>query len=313
MKLQFRYFRSNPSADKLSDQTPFVFHHIPRSGGTTLRVILKAAGLLTGRRTVSLEGTVYGQYLGEGKAESSSFIESANLSGAPIVFGHIPWNSYSQYLKDPVVSTLIRDPIDRIVSQYKFGLSRNGWSAGTHIQSLIEDGLIVDNTATRMMAGHMNPFETVDEATFELAATNLDTADLVADLKSFDRFCGYLFGALGLPDMVCLISNPSADVLDAQTENEIRSQAEEITSFDKRLYQLVRRRLLLRGKKPRPAKREDSQDHLYLLFPKQDGVGTEVMKVSKSKVSSISDFLRDQFPNQEIEFSVPKSKISNVK
>ncbi len=308
MKLKFRYVHSNPAASKLSEHIPVIFHHIPRTGGTTLRTILVAAALLTGRQARPFTGTVYGQYLGEGKQESLDSIKTQDLSGAPIMYGHIPWNSQGKLPHDCAAMTLMRNPIDRVVSHYKFGVGRKGWPLGTSIASLVGRGLIVSDTATRMLAGLTSPADTVDEAIFELALANLKKADLVGDLTSFDRFCGHLLGALQLPDFVCIDANPTANVLEAQTKRAIREEAEDICGFDKRLYQHVRGRVLVKGKKPRPSKREDSRDYIYLQFPKRGGEGSEVMKVAKSKVSAIPEFLRDQFPGEEIEVSLPKAK-----
>jgi hypothetical protein len=84
----------------------YVFVHIPKVGGTSLRHFVMA---VVGERSVSPPFVV---------AEAPSAAE--RFKTFAVLFGHISRRDVAEHCPDRVPMTLLRDPVDRILSWYRF-------------------------------------------------------------------------------------------------------------------------------------------------------------------------------------------------
>ncbi len=307
MKLNFRYIRARPVNLPYGKKRPLVFYHIPRCGGTTLRIVLQFAANAGERPIHILYGTIYGQFLGPGKEETSDSIDKYDYSSGALVAGHIPWGSIGKRAPAPVAITILRAPGDRLVSQFKLGLSRDGWDAGTSIEDLRSKGLIVDNVATRMLAGVTSGDIPIGQDSLEKAKSNLSKMFLASDLTCADALFGAVLGAFGCPDVMMVTGNLAAAELSTDKCSSIQAASEEMDSLDWQLFEQVRNKLLLKGKETLPSDVGDPRPEFMLAMPKMpDMDGIQAMTVAKSKLPDVEAFLKEEFSDHDISVSFPE-------
>lgn len=234
-----------PSASQICDQIQddecVVFTHIPKAAGTTLDRLLKGVGMVNQLPWKRAYGTVYDQYLGEGKRESlADFLEwkEAARQKVRILTGHVPFGIHEHLPRKAKYVTILRDPVSRTVSHYKMGISRGGWSADDSMESVFERGGLVSDVQVRMLAGVVSAEETVTQQTLDTALENLSQHYmLVGFSNTFNEFTSLLLGYLGAPNAL-LGNEQSARVeLSDEKEQHLKHIAQEFNRWDSMLYE----------------------------------------------------------------------------
>jgi Sulfotransferase family len=144
-----KYVRSrNPSFSLGRFPRPVVFTHIPKAAGTTLDRILNAITFYQQARWLRVSGTIYGQVFGSEKTEALDNyrrLSDRQLADVDVLTGHLPYGAHERLGRDCFKVTLLRDPVERCLSHYRFGLKRDGWSADRHVTDLFASGAMKDN------------------------------------------------------------------------------------------------------------------------------------------------------------------------
>jgi hypothetical protein len=150
-----------------------VFFHVPKTGGSSLEAIMLRE---------------YQSAIGTSNWAKDADASRAGLRGAlagtlpPLIFGHIPVFARDELPADSEWLTLLRDPVERVLSQYYYGKRP---PTRPFREFLEEDP---DNLQTRMLSG-LDPFAgPADETMLEAAkATLRDQFALVGLTERFDE------------------------------------------------------------------------------------------------------------------------------
>ena len=185
-------------------QKTIVFLHMPKAAGSTLTQIIL--------RQYEPSAT-FTAYVGDEKARNV-------IKGLPleqrkqlrVVIGHMPFGSH-EFLPQPCAYfTVLRDPVDRLISFYYFVLQspdhdhhRFVTSQQMSLKEYILSGMLADNGQTRRLAGILQPSrrtpmrdEPCSVEDLEVAKKNLRERFVVVGLsEEFDKTLLLLKKALG--------------------------------------------------------------------------------------------------------------------
>lgn len=243
-----------PATDRNAAKRTIIFVHVPKTAGTTIRAII--AGEYSDPTKVLL-GPGTGDQLhaiGAMSPEERNEIE--------IIAGHVP-HGFPNLADDPRYCTLLREPIDRVVSFYYYVrrepehyLYEYTEVAGHTLREVIEARVtpMMDNFQTRLISGVWNavPFGEMTEEFLERAKANLATYDVVGLQERFDESLLLLAETFGWSTPYYSSRNvsegrPRIDQLDAAT----RKLVADANVLDMELYafgkDLFERRLRAEG------------------------------------------------------------------
>jgi len=271
-----------------------VFVHIPKSAGITLNWILYSIAVRFHAVFFRALGTVYGQYMGEGKGEAGDYLRQADpgtVMSASILDGHVPVSIWERVIgaRRAAYVTILRDPVERMISNYLHGVSRNGWSADTGMKSLVQSGRLVDNLQVRMLAGCTDARQPCSETMLETAYTKLRRRfALVGVIDRFDAFLAALLGLYGWPDIVYAARNVTAIRVAPERQAALRAEASDYNAFDARLLARVREHgdVWLNGVDASPPQRL-STDLLMIL-----DASSEFLCLPRDELPKLDDFAR---------------------
>jgi hypothetical protein len=224
-----------PTGDRL-----VLFTHVPKAAGTTLDHIIGAVATLTGRKRLRAMGTIYGQFLGLDKSEAAASLAALpaeSLGACGYLTGHLPYGVHESLPRPCLYVTLLRDPLARLRSQFRFGLERQGWLPTADIDELIADGRIAANGQTRQIAGLADAGAPCTEATLATAIDNLRRRYAVVGIaERFDEALRALIALFGWPGIAYMEKQQGSAFLDAAMEARIKPAAERHFALDRALY-----------------------------------------------------------------------------
>ncbi len=143
-----------------SDRPTIIFLHILKTGGTTLNVILE--NHFTAENSFS---TFPSRMHPDGSIEGFRKLSNSKKEGIDLLTGHMGFGLHRELPRRAVYITLLRNPIDRVISRY-YQEERDPYS---HLHQSINAGMSLpeyakfyaeaaemDNLQTRMIAGNWN-------------------------------------------------------------------------------------------------------------------------------------------------------------
>ena len=185
-----------------------VFTHIHKAAGTTLSWIADGIAKHRSEETIRLRGTIYGQHVGTNYTEAIDSLRATppdTLAAASFVSGHLATSAWDEapVKKPPTFITILRDPVERMISHFQFVNIRNEWPSIVPLDDLVRDGVLVDNLQVRQISGCLDPSEPCTEGMLERALITLDERyALVGLTESFDEMLGTLISSCGWPDII---------------------------------------------------------------------------------------------------------------
>ena len=216
---------------------PLLFVHVPKTAGSSLysifRTILKPPELLKlhpNRETFA----------------RINALPKRHLTRLQVLYGHVDVQLAKQILPLRQCVTLLRDPVDRIVSYYAFAKHMN---SGPHSELARRTSITqwvdalrlpeTDNGMVRRFSGALRDVGIGDCSgqMLERAKANLAQFALVGLTDRFDEFYALLANRLGLPMRTYIVAKvnakrPRSDQLHAETLAEL----EERNALDRELY-----------------------------------------------------------------------------
>jgi hypothetical protein len=235
-------------ATRLADLRPaidpschtIVFTHVPKTGGTTLDHIMHAAAAVgrkqVRRLTFAREG-VPPRHVRNQQFLSLDNVSDEQLSVCDYLSGHFPFGIHHRLTRPCLYVTLLRDPVARLLSNVRFGLDRGRWTRDTPVDSLIEQGRLIDNLQTRQIAGIGDRAAPCTAATLTTALENLRSHYAVVGItERFDDALKALITLLDWPDIAYSDRQVSRTQSDPELEARVRAVAERYFAFDIELY-----------------------------------------------------------------------------
>jgi hypothetical protein len=226
---------TEPAARRMSPESLLVLLHIPKTAGMTLQKILQyhygdafqGAGKPRGRHAPPHQRTpnVFSRF----EHADTRLREIAAKPGVRAVSGHITFGLHDRLPPDARYITILRDPVERTLSQYYFHVRPHAeagkaarrdlappWlpppsSELTLEECLTERGYIPDNLQTRMLCGLVSPYDPLPPRALEQALHNLrERFAFVGTTERFEEFLALLNLELGWPTVAYTRSNANA-------------------------------------------------------------------------------------------------------
>ena len=238
-----------------------VLLHIPKTAGMSLATILQrhygaafVGGRGEGRRAPpdKRAPNVFSRF-----DQVDARLRSISATpGVRAVSGHITFGLHDRLPADARYITVLRDPVERTLSQYYYLVRPPGKRAGkagagfvppwlppppaglTLEECLSERGYIPDNLQTRMLCGLVSPYDPLPPQALEQAKRNLrERFAFVGTTERFEEFLAWLNHELGWPTVAYRRSNknPSRPRQDDLPSDVLRV-VEERNALDRELH-----------------------------------------------------------------------------
>ena len=174
------------------------FMHVPKCGGTTIdQIFLKLSNVLG---SFNFSRFSYNKE----KNNKKFFIESLKNDYPSFISGHLDFN-FTKNLKNVFKCTIIRDPLDRTLSNYKFVLFKlNKKPVEYSLVNFIKDEIdnYRENLVTRHFSGMLNIKKKLTENDKQKALTNIKIFDQIDVFENWDYFVSELLSKNGLPSIL---------------------------------------------------------------------------------------------------------------
>ncbi|MGA9722776.1 MAG: sulfotransferase family 2 domain-containing protein [Candidatus Binatus sp.] len=224
---------------------PIIFVHIPKTGGMTFAPIIT--------RNFPSESVIQIDGINVSLAscgEQLSRLPDKSRAEIQCIHGHVPLGLHRWLSQPAAYITLLRNPVDRLVSAYYYSLRRPEWGfherivkqhLSLHEFAASEASAELHNAQTRMLSGSDEPVSTVD--TLDTAKANLRQRFAFVGLtERFDESVWLCRKLLGLSGGFYLKKNINRRRVPL---NQIPSRTvaliEEKNSLDLELYDVARR------------------------------------------------------------------------
>lgn len=134
---------------------PVIFLHIPKAAGTTLARIMGRQ--YPGRALYAVDGSRVSESIAEFKA-----LPPEQRASVKAMIGHMPFGLHRHLPGSPVYITVLRDPVKRIVSHYRYArrtpehyLHDTVCSENMSLEAYVASGISVElnNGQTRLLSG----------------------------------------------------------------------------------------------------------------------------------------------------------------
>ncbi|MGI9627068.1 MAG: sulfotransferase family 2 domain-containing protein [Longimicrobiales bacterium] len=227
-----------------SSPSTLLFHHLPKMGGTTLLHLL--------RRQYPDQLFEVMRPSPDAAMKKFQGLPEAKRASFRAISGHMHLE-FSDYIPNPVTRiTLLRDPIERVVSEYFFVLRSPGHPKYPviHGQKMTLDDVLAervldeaDNGQTRILCGIGQkdvPYGACTPDMLQMAQDNLDRFAVVGVTERFDEVVGVLSERFGwkLPryeDRNVTAGRPKVEDLPSRTQELLQ----ESSKLDLELYRGV--------------------------------------------------------------------------
>mgnify|MGYP001211152061 FL=1 len=197
MKFELKFVPSVKQKKDPVKQSIF-FMHIPKSGGTTIDHIFAKLSLILKtfdfhRIKISKDNT------------NKQLILSQNNKIFPkFISGHLN-HDYCDQLENIYKCTIVRDPVQRVVSDYKFNIYSNKLSPKNMSFTDYVGGQISkyrDNLITRQFAGLYGVNKNINNIDYDTAVQNLNNFDNLNIFNNWNSFLSSILSEFNLPSIL---------------------------------------------------------------------------------------------------------------
>jgi hypothetical protein len=244
LKLATRIAGLAPTADPSAHT--LVFTHVPKTGGTTLDHIIRAAAVASHKRVRRLRLRRENQRPRPERNQQLldlDLLPDNDLAAYDYLSGHFPFGIHHRLARPCLYVTLLRDPLARLLSNVRFGLDHRKWARDASVDALMKQGRLIDNLQTRQIAGVADRNAPCTAATLAAAMENLRAHYAVVGVtERFDETLKALITLFGWPDIAYSDRQVSNAPSDPELAARVRPAAERHFALDMELYAYARAR-----------------------------------------------------------------------
>ena len=232
--IQLNYFLYLPNMPEY----PIIILHLPKTAGTSLRLIIQ-----NNYRAKELF-FAYNRHPKFNSTHELSGFSSSEFEKYKIIMGHFSFNKELFPFEDRRYVTVLRNPVDRVISYYHHVMNRDEWrgreiSMSEYMMTSEDIDLQFQNHQTRLLSGmRQNP---ITEANLKQAKYNLENYFIhVGTSEKFNETVAELRELLGWKRAKMFYENKSANKWAAgPCTKEDLDKIQELNEFDIKLYEWV--------------------------------------------------------------------------
>ena len=195
MQVEFKFLPSFSQNEKFTFDQPIYHMHIPKCGGTTIdHIFAKLSKILN---ILKFERYTY--------IKNKKFFYNANKENInPFITGHLNYN-FAKNLDNVFKFTILRDPKERVISQYKFKvfLEKKTPSEYTFKEYISKEfSQRRDNLITRHLTGLLGEKDNLSSQDKKIAIKNIKYFDSINIMDNWDFFVSDILTKFNLPSIL---------------------------------------------------------------------------------------------------------------
>jgi hypothetical protein len=229
-----------------SEPKPLVFFHIMKCGGTSVRAGLAtgAAGKRTGPKVFELDGAAAKAAAGGALADEWQFRDALlpyalTAMHPAVVLGHFRYRDrYADFADRSHFVTVLRDPVERMVSLYKWRRYKEGIAAPL---TRSFDQLVSSGRWAKQGQAYVETFRGRDDLparsdeAADAAVANLRRFAVVGFIDRLEEFSEEVSACLGRPVAIPVLNRSPAPP-DTEIDAGMRERAKVLCAPDYRVY-----------------------------------------------------------------------------
>jgi len=198
LKSDFKLLRSLINRDLQTNKKSIYFMHIPKCGGTTIdHIFLKLS--------LALGSFKFKRFKYPNVKQSNKFtLKNVDDAIPTFISGHLDYN-FTKNLENVFKCTIIRNPLDRVLSHYKFSLFKKNKNPTEYsLDNFIKDEIdnYRENLVTRHFSGMLKVKKRLEENDKQKALENIEIFDQIDIFDNWDYFVSKLLSKYGLPSIL---------------------------------------------------------------------------------------------------------------
>ena len=239
---------------------PLFFYHVPKCAGTTFCVIISHLF----KKSHRLQGPLFPNNDKGGTIAYNNFLKQKDLienSNINFIYGHVPFEINETINKRYFFSTLIREPIQRCISHYTWGINKGYYSVDEKIENLFKSNRLPNNLIVNQFSGQGLTDSNVNNS-LDLALNNLtNKIDFLFDISDIYELLNLIISIFDLPNIFFQKQQVQTNKIQVSSKNiEIIKKYNE---KDILLYSELERKKLIKNYKNHIFEKRNNNIYLY--------------------------------------------------
>ena len=197
MKIDFKFVPSKINTKDNLDKSIY-FMHIPKCGGTTIdHIFVKLFSIL---KNYNFKRFKYSKEIKKNKFSGNEI----DYSKRHFISGHLDYD-FCNNLKNIYKCSVVREPISRVISHYKFMVFRLNTTPEKYPFKIFINEEVRknrDNLITRHFSGSLNEKKEITDEDCLEAISNTKSFDSIYTLENWDKFLSEILSLFGFPSIL---------------------------------------------------------------------------------------------------------------